>query len=94
MPVKVCRNCLQPLASERRERGYTTCANCAKLLAIKQQDERPLEDPNEVNPLKVALKQALQKEAEAELERKELEKKQKNVEHFFDDFQKVKKGFW
>jgi hypothetical protein len=94
MIVKVCRNCLQPLSPERRERGLFTCVECAKQIQAAQQKSRELENPPPKSPLHAALKSELEKQAQAEVEKKELEKKQKNVEHFFEDFQKVKKGFW
>jgi DNA-directed RNA polymerase subunit M/transcription elongation factor TFIIS len=94
MQAKVCKNCLQPLSPERKERGLFTCANCSKLIQAKQQQQRDLENPPPTSPLQAALKNELQKQAEAEAEKKELEKKQKNVEHFFDDLQKVKRSFW
>ena len=94
MIVKVCRNCLQPLSPERRERGLFTCVECAKQIQAAQQKARELENPPPKSPLHAALKSELEKQAQAEEEKKELEKKQKNVEHFFEDFQKVKKNFW
>ena len=91
---KVCKNCLQPLSPERKERGLFTCANCAKLIQAAQQRARDLENPPPTSPLQAALKNDLQQQLEAEAEKKEMEKKQKNVEHFFDDLQKVKRSFW
>ena len=55
---------------------------------------REIENPPPKSPLHAALKGDLEKQAQMEAQRIELEKKQKNVEHFFDDFQKVKKSFW
>ena len=90
MNVKVCRNCLQPLAAERRERGMSMCADCSKAIQALKNKEKP----PELNPLQAALKTQKEKELE-ELElKKEIEKKQKHVEHFFEDFTKVKKSFW
>jgi DNA-directed RNA polymerase subunit M/transcription elongation factor TFIIS len=94
MHVKVCKNCLQLLAPDRKERGLFTCLDCAKKIQEAQQRARALENPPPSSPLQAALKNELQKQLDAEAEKKELEKKQKNVEHFFDDFQKVKRGFW
>jgi hypothetical protein len=94
MQAKVCRNCLQPLSAERKERALSTCANCAKQIQAAQQKMRELENPPPKSPLHAALKGELEKQAQAEAEKRELDKKQKNVEHFFDDFQKVKKSFW
>ena len=46
MNVKVCRNCLQTLTPERRERGLSTCANCAKTLqALKDKENPPVDNP-------------------------------------------------
>ena len=90
MNVKVCRNCLQTLTPERRERGLSTCANCAKTLQALKDKENPPVD----NPLQAALKSQKMKELEEEALKKEVEKKQKNVESFFVDFSKVKKTFW
>ena len=79
---------MQTLAPERRERGLLTCANCAKTLqALKDKENPP-------NPLQAALKSQKEKEFEQDALKKEVEKKQKNVETFFDDFSKVKKTFW
>jgi hypothetical protein len=94
MHVKVCKNCLQPLASDRKERGLFTCADCAKKIQEAQQRARVIENPPPSSPLQAALKNELQKQLDAEAEKKEIEKRQKNVEHFFDDWQKVKRGFW
>ena len=94
MQTKVCKNCLQPLSAERKEKALSTCANCAKQIAAAQQKMRELENPPPKSPLHAALKGELEKQAQMEAQRIELEKKQKNVEHFFDDFQKVKKSFW
>jgi ribosomal protein L37AE/L43A len=90
MQSKVCRNCLQPLNAERKERGLTTCANCSKVMAAAQQKQRELHDPVPKTPLQAALKSDLQKQAEAEAQQKELIVKQKNVDSFFNDFSKVK----
>ena len=94
MQAKVCRNCLQPLSAERKEKALSTCANCAKQIAAAQQKMRELENPPPKSPLHATLRGELEKQAQMEAQRIELEKKQKNVEHFFDDFQKVKKSFW
>jgi len=94
MQVKVCKNCLQLLAPERRERGLPTCAACFKLIQAREQQQRDLENPPATSPLQAALKNELNSQAEAEAAKKEIEKKQKNVEHFFEDFQKVKRRFW
>jgi hypothetical protein len=94
MQAKVCRNCLQPLSPERKERGLSTCANCAKVIAAAQQKARDLENPPPTSTLQATIKSDLQKAAEAEALKKEAEVKQKNVEVFFDDLQKVKKSFW
>jgi len=79
---------LQTLAPERRESGLLTCANCAKTLQALKDKEKPQ------NPLQAALKTQKEKELEQDALKKEVEKKQKNVETFFDDFSKVKKTFW
>jgi len=94
MQAKVCRNCLQPLNAERKERGLSTCADCSKALAAIQQKARELDAPPPTTPLQAALKSDLQKISEAEAEKKELVVKQKNVTSFFNDFQKVKKSIW
>ena len=94
MQVKVCKNCLQPLSPERKEKGLFNCVDCAKKIQAAQQRARDAENPPPTSPLQAALKNELQKQLEAEAEKKEIEKKQKNVEHFFDDLQKVKRGFW
>ena len=94
MLVKVCKNCMQPLLPERKERGFSTCANCAKVIAAAQQKARDQENPPPTSTLQATIKSDLQKALEAEALRKEAEIKQKNVEVFFDDLQKVKKSFW
>ena len=94
MQAKVCKNCLQPLSPERKERGLSTCANCSKLIQAREKETRDRENPPPNSPLQAALKNELLQQAEAEAEKKEIEKKQKNVEHFFDDLQKVKRSFW
>ncbi len=93
MQTKVCRNCLQVLNAERRERGLTTCADCSKAIAAAQQKRRELDSPVQTtppSPLQAALKSDLQKQAEAEAQQKELLVKQKNVDIFYNEFQKVK----
>jgi predicted amidophosphoribosyltransferase len=56
MQAKVCKNCLQPLSPERKERGLFTCANCAKKIHEAQQRARDLENPPPTSPLQAALK--------------------------------------
>jgi uncharacterized Zn finger protein (UPF0148 family) len=95
MNVKVCRNCLQTLSQDRRERGLLVCANCAKAIqALKEKEKEKEKQVAEANPLQAALKSEKQKILEEEAQRVENEKKQKNVEHFFEDFSKVKRSFW
>ena len=53
-----------------------------------------IRDPPPTSTLQAMIKSDLQKAAEAEALKKEAEVKQKNVEVFFDDLQKVKKSFW
>ena len=93
MQAKVCRNCLQLLIPERRERGLTTCADCAKAMANAQQKPKLTDGLTQsvpASPLQAALKSDLQRQAEAEAENKDLLVKQKNVDTFFTEFQKVK----
>jgi hypothetical protein len=94
MLAKVCRNCLQPLSTERRELQLTTCANCAKTIAEAKRKADQLANPPPASPLQAALKQEQQQQLEQQALQKEEAQKQKNVEHFFDDLQKVKKSFW
>ena len=91
--AKVCRNCLKLLVPERRERGLVTCADCAKAMANAQQKPSVTDNLTPTappSPLQAALKNDLQKQAEAEAQKKELLVKQKNVDTFFTEFQKVK----
>jgi hypothetical protein len=52
MNVKVCRNCLQTLSQDRRERGLLVCANCAKAIqALKEKEKEKEKQATEANPL-------------------------------------------
>lgn len=90
--LKVCKNCLQILNDERRQNGFSTCADCSKKIAAAQQKKRDEFAPPPVSNLAAALKHDLLKQEQEQERLKQDKEKQKNVEHFYDDFQRVKRG--
>lgn len=91
--LKVCKNCLQILNDERKKNGFSTCADCSKKIAAAQQKNREVSASPPLSNLAAALKHDLLKQEQEQAQLKQDKEKQKNVEHFYDDFQKVKRGF-
>jgi len=86
MQVKVCKNCLQSLSAERRANGYSTCISCSKIVKAQAQSTQ-----QQVPPLVATLKRELQAQADEKINQKEIERRQRNVEKFFDVFKKIKR---
>jgi hypothetical protein len=86
MKTKVCKNCLQLLDISRRDNGYSTCDACSKIVKAQAQSTQ-----QQVPPLVATLKRELQAQADEKINQKEAERRQQNVEKFFDVFKKIKR---
>jgi len=88
MKTKICRNCLELLTVDRREKGYPTCIRCERTIKVAEQEKL---SSTQDTPLHATLKRDLEDALKREAEKKQLAQQQQNKADFFDIFKKIKK---
>jgi hypothetical protein len=91
MIAKVCRNCLKPLAKDRKDLTQSTCFDCNKAIVEAKRKAQGIASPQASSPLAASMLKEIERQEKDREEKKQEMLRKQNVNHFFEDFSKVRK---